>query len=191
MKRAIFVNGVPASGKSTVTKMLTAFLSDEGCAAVPLSLDTVKESLYEHIGVGDREHNRMLGRASYHGIFASIAAFPDGILPIVDAWHGFQPESVLRDHIARAGIERVVEVWCVVSPATAASRFRERASTRHAGHLPASYANELFELAKQSSPIALGPVMRVDTENSVSREDLSAVCDILRNDPKYPQYTTQ
>ena len=182
MKQAIFVNGVPASGKSTVTKMLTTFLLAKGCAAVPLSLDTVKESLYAHIGTGGREHNRILGRASYHGIFASIAAFPDGILPIVDAWHGFQPESVLRDHIARAGIERVVEVWCAVSPTTAATRFRERAATRHEGHLPASYAGELFELAKQASPISLGPVIRIDTETSVSHDDLCAVCDILRSE---------
>ena len=181
MKQAIIVNGVPASGKSTVTRSLTDLLLSEGIAAAPFSLDTVKESLYARLGTGDRAHNRLLGRASYESIFASIAAFHETLLPIVDAWHGFQPACVLRDHVARAGIGRVVEVWCAVSPATAAARYRERAAARHAGHPPASYADELFELTKQARPAALGPVVEIDAERPVSRGDLEAVLVILRN----------
>ena len=69
MKRAILVNGVPASGKTTFADRLTRFLIAEGVAAVPLGLDIVKEALFAHLGAGNRDHNRMLGRASYQAIF--------------------------------------------------------------------------------------------------------------------------
>lgn len=180
MKQAILVNGVPASGKSSVSKLLTTFLAAHDIAAVPLALDTVKEGLYAHIGTGDRDHNRMLGRASYHAIFASIAAFPATLVPVIDAWHGFQPEAVLREHVARAGIERVLEVWCAVSGETAAARYRERAGTRHAGHLPASYAEELFGLAERARPMALGPVFTLDTQSPIDPSAFDGLLDALR-----------
>ena len=164
MKQAIIVNGVPASGKSTVGARLTRALLEAGLAAVPLGLDVVKEALFVEIGIGDRDYNRMLGRASYRAIFDTIAGFPPDLLPVIDAWHGFQPQSVLQDHLARSGIERVVEIWCAVSPETAADRYRARTVTRHAGHLPAAYADELFELTKHARPMALGPVVEIDTE---------------------------
>lgn len=162
MKRAILINGVPASGKSTVTRRLVSALEMRGVHAVPLGLDTVKEGLFAQIGTGDREHNRMLGRASYHAIFNLVAEMPDSLIPVIDAWHGFQPESVLRDHLARAGVARLVEVWVGIAPAEAARRYRVRAGKRASGHLPASYADELFELAGKARPVSLGPVIEID-----------------------------
>lgn len=179
VRQAVLVNGVPASGKSTVAAALTAYLMAQGVAAVPLALDTVKEGLFAHLGAGDRAHNRLLGRASYHAIFASIAGFPPALVPVIDAWHGFQPVEVLRAHLDRAGIDRVVEVWCAVTPGTAADRYRARAATRHAGHLPASYADELHALAGTARPLALGPVVRIDTERPVDTAVLSAVHRLL------------
>ncbi|MEM8663010.1 MAG: AAA family ATPase [Pseudomonadota bacterium] len=183
MRRAVLVNGVPASGKSTVSNHLVRHLISRQIAAVPLSLDTVKEGLFAHIGTGDRDHNRMLGRASYHSIFASIAAFPDSLVPVIDAWHGFQPEAVLRAHLARAEIALVVEVWCMVTPATAAQRYRKRAATRHSGHLPASYADELFTLAGCAEPVGIGPVVGIDTEAPIDPSRLDAVAECLQTDP--------
>ncbi|WP_274352698.1 adenylyl-sulfate kinase [Roseinatronobacter alkalisoli] len=163
----MLVNGVPASGKSTVAAQLLAQLLEAGLAPVPLALDTVKEGLFAHVGTGDREHNRMLGRASYHAIFNSIAAFPDTLVPVIDAWHGFQPADVLREHIARAAIDQVVEVWVAVTPEVAAARYRARSEHRHGGHLPASYANELFDLAAMARPMAFGPVIKIDGDAPV------------------------
>ncbi|MEM8665209.1 MAG: hypothetical protein AAGF49_13950, partial [Pseudomonadota bacterium] len=154
-------------------------LTHRGIAAVPFSIDTVKEGLFAHIGTGDRAHNRMLGRASYHAIFATIAAFPHALVPVVDAWHGFQPREVLEAHLARAGIARVVEVWCAVTPETAAARYCERAGTRHPGHLPASYAEELFALAGRAEPMGFGPVVRMDTEVPLTGTDLDRVAELI------------
>lgn len=179
MRQAIIVNGVPASGKSTIHTRLIQALHDAGIAAVPLSLDTIKEGLFVHVGTGDRDHNRILGRASYHAIFDTVAAFPDSLVPVIDAWHGFQPESVLRDHIARARIERVIELWCRVTPETAAARYRARTAGRHVGHLPASYADELFELTKHASPFAIGPTVEIDTEKPVDSRAFGEIRDLL------------
>lgn len=162
MKCAVIVNGVPASGKSTITAALVTQLTAAGLAAVPLTLDTVKEGLFAHMGIGDRDHNRMLGRASYHAIFNIIATFPEGLVPVIDAWHGFQREDVLRTHITRAGIDKLVEIWVAVPPQVAADRYRARSVQRHAGHLPASYAEELHELASVARPRGFGPVIEVD-----------------------------
>lgn len=179
MRRAIIVNGVPASGKSTVTRQIVHALSGRGVAVVPLALDTVKEGLFAHVGTGDRAHNRMLGRASYHAIFNSIEAFPDTLVPVIDAWHGFEPDSVLQGHMQRAKIDQIIEVWCAVSPQTAADRYRARAQTRHAGHLPSSYADELFELAEQARPMSLGPVVHVDGEKPVEPECLDRIYSLI------------
>lgn len=186
MKQAIIVNGVPASGKSTVSACLTKSLLDAGISAVPLCLDTIKEGLFVHLGTGDREHNRMLGRASYHAIFNAVAAFPDQLVPVIDAWHGFQPESVLRDHLARAGVERVIEVWCRVSPESAAARYRSRTADRHPGHLSASYADELVELAKHARPVAIGPLVEIDAEQPVDPQAFDEVRTLLNS----PQHAT-
>jgi len=166
MRRAVLVNGVPASGKSTVARRLVADLSARGLAAVPLSLDIVKEGLFAEIGTGDRAYNRMLGRASYHAIFDTLGGFPDTLLPGIDAWHGFQPPQVLRGHLDRAGVARVVEVWVAVAPALAAERYRTRAAHRAAGHPPASYADELRDLAARARPMGLGPVIEVDGDGA-------------------------
>lgn len=164
MRQALLINGVPASGKSTIATGLIAKLTAAGTPAVPLGLDTVKEALFAQIGTGDREYNRMLGRASYHAIFNSIASFPDTLLPVIDAWHGFQPREVLAGHLELARIDRVTEVWVHIAPAVAADRYRARTATRHAGHLPASYADELFLLAERATPMGFGPVITVSGE---------------------------
>lgn len=175
MRRALLVNGVPASGKSTVGRLLLPSLTAAGACPVPLSLDTVKEGLFAEIGTGDRAHNRLLGRASYHAIFNAVAAFPDGLLPVVDAWHGFLPRSVLAAHLERARIDLVVEIWVAIAPATAAERYRARAGERHAGHLPASYADELFVLAGSARPMGFGPVIEMAGDSSPSAEAVAGM----------------
>src|SRR5438128_1731415 len=99
MTRAVLVNGVPASGKSGVARALAA-----RCGWPILSLDSVKEPFFDHLGLGDREFNRKLGRASYQAIWSIIADASPGLTFIVDAWFGFQPIEVLEAHLARADV---------------------------------------------------------------------------------------
>lgn len=179
MKQAVVINGVPASGKSTIAAQLLPMLSAAGSCPVPLSLDTVKEGLFAQIGTGDRDYNRMLGRASYHAIFNTIAEFRDDLVAVIDAWHGFQPRQVLEEHLSRAHVDRVIEVWVSVRPETAAARYRDRSGKRHAGHLPVSYADELFELARTAQPFGIGEVVVVDGEADLPTETAAQVIKLL------------
>ncbi len=167
MHPILLVNGVPASGKSSVAAVIARRL------ALPvLALDTVKEAFFDHLGIGDRDWSRKLGRASYQAIFATIAAFPDGLGAIVDAWHKFVPLDLLEDHLVRAKAGPVVEIWCHAPPEVCAERYSARAGDRHPGHPPASYAAELAGLAARATPIGRWPVIDVDTSRTPDEEGL-------------------
>jgi glucokinase len=168
-RTAILVNGVPASGKSTVSRMVSTALD------VPLlPLDTVKEALFAELGTGDRLHNRRFGRASYGAIWALVADFPPRSVVVVDAWFGFQPIDVLTDHLERAGVSRIVEVWCHAPAEVIAQRYAARAGERHMGHLGLDYVPELRQLAAQAAPLAIGPVVTVDTSEPLDDDRVMA-----------------
>ncbi len=158
MKRAVLVNGVPASGKSTVARAISA-----NFGWPLLGLDTIKEPFFEHVGAGDREHNRKLGRASYAAIFNLIAGFPQGSTTVVDAWFGFQPPEVLTGHLKRAGISQTVEIWCRSEPTQIAERYGARVRKRAVGHPGLEYLPELLALARSARPLSLFPLLEIDT----------------------------
>jgi glucokinase len=158
MRRIVLVNGVPASGKSTVAEAVAGELGWP-----LLALDTIKEALFAHLGIGDRDYNRLLGKASYEAIFALIATFPQGSGAVVDAWFGFQPRAVLDAHLARVGAVRIAELWCHAPPETIGARYRARLADRHGGHLGEAYVPELIELAGRATPLGTFPMRAVDT----------------------------
>lgn len=157
-RTAVLVNGVPASGKSTVSRRVAAEFSWP-----LLALDTVKEALFAELGTGDRLYNRRFGRASYGAIWALVRDFPAQSTVVVDAWFGFQPLELLQGHLNSAGVTRTVELWCTAPPDTVADRYAERARQRHAGHLGLDYVPELRLLAASARPLGIGPVIPVDT----------------------------
>jgi glucokinase len=166
-RTAILVNGVPASGKSTVSRRISAEL------ALPLlALDTVKEALFAELGTGDRLHNRRFGRASYGAIWALVGEFPPRSAVVVDAWFGFQPLELLQGHLNRAGVARTIELWCAAPPEVISQRYAERAAARHTGHLGLDYVSELRELAARARPLGIGPVLPIDTSLPVNWEEL-------------------
>lgn len=158
MKRIILVNGVPASGKSTVAHAIA------GHGGWPLlALDTIKEALFAHLGTGDREHNRLMGRASYQAMFALAADFPDGVTVVMDAWFGFQPEDALASHLERVGQPQIIQVWCHAPPADIGARYAARVAGRSGGHLGLDYVPELVALAERAKPLEQFPTHRTDT----------------------------
>ena len=169
MKRAVFVNGVPASGKSTVARAVS-----EAMNWPLLTLDTVKEAFFAHLGTGDRDYNRLLGKASYQAMFALIKDFPDKSVTVIDAWFGFQPVEVLQSHIAHAGLGGIAEIWCHAPGSVVGARYEARLAGRHAGHLGASYVPELTALADKAKPLGLFPRYEVDTTQPLDRAALRA-----------------
>ena len=161
-RAVILVNGVPASGKSTLARMISTRRQ------FPLlTLDRVKEPFFEHLGAGDREYNRKLGRASYRAIFDLIGDFPHGSTSVVDAWFGFQPIEVLRSHLERNDIGRVIQIWCASSPATVTARYAARLSSRPAGHPGADYLPELTALAERARPFPDFPTLALETDQAI------------------------
>jgi glucokinase len=168
MKTAVLVNGVPASGKSTVARAIAVRLG-----APLMTLDGVKDPLFTHFGMGDREHNRRLGRASYEIIFAAIADWPDPSRVVIDAWFGFQPVDVLERHLATAGIHRTAEVWCHAPGPILAERYAARIATRSPGHPGADYIPELVTLNRRAAPIGRGPCVDVDTTKPLLLDEVT------------------
>ena len=182
MRRAVLVNGVSATGKSTIALAVGREL------AIPvLSLDRVKEALYDELGNadGDREFGRTLGRASMKAIWALIADFPEDGAVVVEAWFRMPPHEHIVAGLEQAGIERWAEVWCHAAPAVLAARYGAR--VRHPGHPPASdYAGELAALAEVARPIDRTRVLSVDTSDFAA-VDLAGIAGWVRDELGLPR----
>ncbi len=157
-KNLVMVNGVPASGKSSVA----AALADLTHWPV-LSLDTVKNPFLEEIGNVDRPFNRKLGRASLKAMFSVMREAPDGATFIMDAWFGFQPREFVQELIDAAGIDAIAEIWCSAPPDVIGNRYGARTASRLPGHPGPEYVPELVALAARAEPVRFGPVHEVDT----------------------------
>ncbi|TGQ54703.1 ROK family protein [Mesorhizobium sp. M1C.F.Ca.ET.193.01.1.1] len=168
-RRAILVNGIPASGKSTVSRGIS-----QRMGWPLLALDTVKNPFLEILGGADREFNRTLGRASYQAIWSIVGETPAGSIFVVDAWFGFQPRELLEQHLSRAGVGQTAEVWCHAPGEVLAERYRARLDQRLPGHPGAAYIPELVELAKRAEPLRRGPLFDVDTTKPVDFDAITA-----------------
>lgn len=156
-KTVILVNGVPASGKSTVARALAHHFD------LPyLSLDGIKEPFMARLDNINRELNRQLGYAAYQAIWSMVAQAPLRCIYVIDAWFGFQSREQLRQYLREAGVTQVLEVWNQISGELAAERYAARTGQRPKGHPGAEYLPELRELADRAMPMALGPVLRIE-----------------------------
>lgn len=167
-KRVVLVNGIPASGKSTLTRALALRFSFP-----VLTLDSVKEPFMTSFAPVDRQRNRQLGCAAYQAIWKIVGQAPPCCIYIIDAWFGFQPKSVLERGLIAAGVTQTLELWMDISAGEAVKRYQARLSERLPGHPGAEYLPELRQLAQQARPMALGPVFRVEAakvdENAAAR----------------------
>ena len=157
-KRAVLVNGIPASGKSTISRAIA-----DATGWPLLTLDTIKNPFLEQLGGGDRLFNRTLGRASYEAIWALVRDAPEGATFIVDAWFGFQPRELLETHLDMAGVVATAEIWCHAPAEVLAARYAARLDDRPAGHPGADYIPELIQLVSRAEPLRRGPTLDLDT----------------------------
>lgn len=177
-KRVILVNGVPASGKSSVARTLS-----DATGWPILTLDTIKNPFLATLPPGDRLFNRTLGRASYAAIFDLVADAPAGSTFIIDAWFGFQPLDVLEAGLSRAGVTDLAEIWCHAPPQTIGDRYAARLALRSVGHPGAEYVPELIVLAERAAPTGLAPRHEIDTTKPL---DLQVLIEWLRDILKNP-----
>jgi len=168
-KTVVLVNGVPASGKSTVARLLS-----EHFALPVLTIDGIKEPFMAQFDEIDRPFNRRLGCAAYEVIWSIVADSPRQCVFLIDAWFGFQPKASLVRYLEQAGITRVLEVWNSIPGNLAAARYAQRLDVRRNGHPGEEYLPELLRLADSARPMALGPVCTVDQGKSIDSAALVA-----------------
>lgn len=81
MKKLILVNGIPASGKSTVSRTLSDYF-----AFPVLSIDEIKEPFMAGFAdIIDRPLNRKLGYAAYESMFNIVNSSSTKTIFILDA----------------------------------------------------------------------------------------------------------
>ena len=157
VKRAVLVNGVPASGKSGVARAVA-----DALGWPLLTLDTIKAPFLAELPPGDRLFNRTLGRASYAAMFDLMHDAPEGAGFVLDAWFGFQPKNMLVEGLARAGVT-ATELFCHAPPEEIGARYGARVTGRAPGHPGLDFVPELVELAGRAAPMEVGPELKVDT----------------------------
>lgn len=168
-KTVVMVNGVPASGKSTISRLLS-----EHFALPILTIDGIKEPFMAQFDEIDRPFNRRLGCAAYEVIWSIVADSPTQCVFLIDAWFGFQPKAALERYLKQAGISRVVEIWNQIPGYLAAERYALRLDVRRNGHPGEEYLPELQKLADNAEPMSLGSVYTVEQGKPVDSAALVA-----------------
>ncbi len=174
MKSVVLVNGIPGSGKST----LCAALGPE--LGIPLlGKDTIKETLFDTLGVADRDWSMKLGLASAKVIWALVRSNPGPVL--IDSNISPSTRPYFVEDAVSAGVDRIIEVWCEIATEVAFARYAARINAgRHPGHCDDALATEgAARWAPQNEPARLGSLLRVPTDRPV---DIRGVAEWVRRE---------
>ena len=161
----VVVSGLPASGKTTLSRGLAVALS------LPLiDKDDILEVLFESLGVGNDDWRQRLSRASDE-ILERLARSSSGSV-LTSFWRNPQISThsgTPTDWITAAS-RCVIEVYCVCDPEVAAARFINR--VRHRGHLDSGKQYEdvvsNFRSLTALGPLGIGGLLQVNTSGEVN-----------------------
>lgn len=165
----IIVTGLPASGKSTIGKLMAPALE------IPfLDKDEILEDLFDRQGIGDVAWRKRLSRAA-DDILRERAR--QSTSAVITSWWR-HPNSALDSGTPVEWLEAlpgiVIELYCHCRPPVAAARFLSR--RRHEGHLDRlkSY-DELISGFRQHAalgPLGIGRLIEKNTEEAIDLDPL-------------------
>lgn len=161
------VNGLPGSGKTTLATGLGTALGVQ-----VISKDVVKDGLQ---ALFPAVPARAFGAAAMEAAYWLCAGIEGTV--VLESWW-FRPRDL---EFARAGLRGtpVVELWCDVPVEIARQRYASRKRPAHYEddrHLAESWP----DWARRAEPLALGPVLRVDTTSEVDFARLRAEMESVR-----------
>jgi predicted kinase len=163
-REIVLVSGAPGSGKTTLARELSR---QTGLSL--LSKDVIKESLWDAFDppARDLSWSRRLGGAAMEVLWALAASCPRVILEA-----NFRPHSQYERGKLTSLSGRIIEVYCRCPSPLASERYARRAARpdHHPAHVTPRLDPDL--LAEFDGPLALGPVIEVDT---TSRVDIARV----------------
>lgn len=128
----ILISGAPATGKTVLARRLA-----EALPVPVIQRDDIKETLFDSLGVGDREWSKKLGAASFALFYLTVETVLTARRSVIAeaAFHHPYSSRWLSRVRERFDIE-VLELHCHADSQTALHRYMRRARTseRHAGH---------------------------------------------------------
>jgi predicted kinase len=162
----VLVSGLPGTGKTTIAQGIAVHFS------LPLfTKDSIKETLFDCLGTGDRPWSRRLSQATYGVMFHLAEA-------LLSCGHSLVMEANFPPEITRPAVQNLAaefafetfEVNCVTVGEVLLGRFTTRGETgsRHPGHLDQIVFHEMEAMIAAGGDGVLnldGGFLQVDTTN--------------------------